>query len=171
MKKIRKRVRVVEKADRDKWKILMEEKFNDKVKLNKEKVRKIVSQRFYKWLKVFEKAELRRILVRKSWDHAINLRKDFVPRKRKTYLILKEEKEQVREFVKEQFRKGYIRPSKSPQTSPVFFVEKKNGKKRMVQDYRYLNKGTVKNNYPLSLISDLINTMGTKKVFTKMDLL
>ena len=124
MKKIRKRVRAVEKADRDKWKILMEEKFNDKVKLNKEKVRKIVSQRFYKWLKVFEKAELRRILVRKSWDHAINLRKDFVPRKRKTYLILKEEKEQVREFVKEQFRKGYIRPSKSPQTLPVFLVEK-----------------------------------------------
>jgi len=124
MKKIRKRVRVVEKADRDKWKMLMEEKFNDKVKLNKEKVRKIVSQRFYKWLKVFEKAELRRILVRKSWDHAINLRKDFVPRKRKTYLILKEEKEQVREFVKEQFRKGYIRPSKSPQTLPVFLVEK-----------------------------------------------
>jgi len=124
MKKIRKRVRVVEKADRDKWKMLMEEKFNDKVKLNKEKVRKIVSQRFYKWLKVFEKAELRRILVRKSWDHAINLRKDFVPRKRKTYLILKEEKEQVREFVKEQFRKEYIRPSKSPQTLPVFLVEK-----------------------------------------------
>ena len=124
MKKIRKRVRVVEKVDRDKWKMLMEEKFNDKVKLNKEKVRKIVSQRFYKWLKVFEKAELRRILVRKSWDHAINLRKDFVPRKRKTYLILKEEKEQVREFVKEQFRKGYIRPSKSPQTLPVFLVEK-----------------------------------------------
>ena len=40
----------------------------------------------------------------------------------------------------------------------------------MVQDYRYLNKRTIKDNYPLPLISDLINTMGTKKVFTKMDL-
>jgi len=49
-------------------------------------------------------------------------------------------------------------------------VEKKDGKKRMVQDYRYLNKGTIKDNYPLPLISDLIDTMGTKKVFTKMDL-
>ena len=67
-------------------------------------------------------------------------------------------------------RKGYIRPSKSLQTSPVFFVGKKNRKKRMVQDYQYLNKGTVKDNYPLSLISDLIDTIGTKKVFTKMDL-
>ena len=52
----------------------------------------------------------------------------------------------------------------------MFFVEKKNGKKRMVQDYRYLNKGTVKDNYSLPLISDLINTIRTKKVLTKMDL-
>ena len=67
-------------------------------------------------------------------------------------------------------RKGYIRPSKSPQTSPVFFVEKKDGKKRMVMDYHSLNEQTVKNNYPLPLITDLINSMGSKKVFTKMDL-
>ena len=69
-----------------------------------------------------------------------------------------------------QLRKGYIRPSKSPQTSPVFFVGKKNRKKRMVMDYRSLNEQTVKNNYPLLLITDLINNMGSKKVFTKMDL-
>jgi len=108
--------------------------------------------------------------VRKPWDHTINLREDFVPRKGRIYLISRKEKEEVREFVEEQLRKGYIQPLKSPQTSPVFFVGKKDRKKRIVQDYRYLNKGTVKNNYPLPLISDLIDTMGTKKVFTKMDL-
>ena len=67
-------------------------------------------------------------------------------------------------------RKGYIRPSKSPQTSLVFFVPKKDGKKRMVQNYWYLNSWMVKNNYPLPLISDLIDSIGKKKVFTKMDL-
>jgi len=100
----------------------------------------------------------------------INLREDFMPRKGRTYLMSREEKEEVREFVEEQLRKGYIRPSKSPQTSPVFFVEKKDRKKRMVQDYQYLNKGTVKDNYLLPLILDLIDTIGIKKVFTKMDL-
>ena len=59
---------------------------------------------------------------------------------------------------------------KSPQTSLVFFVPKKDEKKRIVQDYRYLNSWTVKNNYPLPLISDLIDSIGKKKVFTKMDL-
>jgi len=49
-------------------------------------------------------------------------------------------------------------------------MPKKDGKRRMVQDYCYVNKGTIKNSYPLPLISELIDSMGTKKVFTKMDL-
>jgi len=52
----------------------------------------------------------------------------------------------------------------------VFFVDKKNGGKRMVMDYKRLNKQTVKNNYPLPLITDLVDSMGNKRVFTKMDL-
>ena len=54
--------------------------------------------------------------------------------------------------------------------SPVFFVGKKNGSKWMVMDYCNLNDQTVKNNYPLPLITELIDNMGSKKVFTKMDL-
>jgi len=54
--------------------------------------------------------------------------------------------------------------------SPVFFVGKKDGSKRMVIDYHNLNDQTIKNNYPLPLITELIDNMGSKKVFTKMDL-
>ena len=113
----------------------MEKKFDDEVKLDREKVRKIVLQRFHKQLKVFEKVESKRMLVRKPWDHVINLRKDFMPRKKRVYLMLRKEKKEMREFVEEQLRKEYIRPSKSPQTLLVFFMGKKNGKKRIVQDY------------------------------------
>ena len=74
------------------------------------------------------------------------------------------------EFITEQLRKGYIRLSKSPQMALVFFIGKKNGKKRMVQDYKYLNEWTVKNNYPLPLISDIVKNISTKKVLTKIDL-
>jgi len=66
--------------------------------------------------------------------------------------------------MKDQLRKGYIRLSKLLQTSLVFFVLKKDGKKRMVQDYKYLNGWMIKNNYPLPLISDLIDSIGKKKV-------
>ena len=93
-----------------------------------------------------------------------------MPKKGKIYLLSRVEREEVQEFMKDQLRKGYIRPSKLPQTSPVFFVPKKDGKKRMVQDYWYLNSWVVKNNYLLPLISDLIDSIGKKKMFTKMDL-
>ena len=52
----------------------------------------------------------------------------------------------------------------------MFFVGKKDGGKCMVMDYRRLNKQRVKNNYPLPLIMDLVDSMGNKRVFTKMDL-
>ena len=51
----------------------------------------------------------------------------------------------------------------------VFFVEKKGRKKRIVQDYRYLNEWTIKNSYSLSLILDIIENIGIK-IFTKLDL-
>ena len=108
--------------------------------------------------------------TRKIWDYAIDTKEGFVPRKMKVYPLSREEKEEVCKFIQEQLRKEYIRPLKSPQTAPVFFVGKKDGKKRMVQDYRYLNEWTIKNNYPLPLISDIVENIGTKKVFTKMDL-
>ena len=54
--------------------------------------------------------------------------------------------------------------------SLVFFVSKKNGGKRIIMDYHNLNDQTIKNNYPLPLIMDLIDNMGSKQVFTKMDL-
>jgi len=98
------------------------------------------------------------------------LKKRFIPRKEKFYLLSREEREEVREFIQKQTRKGYIQPSKLLQTVLVFFVGKKDKKKRIVQDYWYLNEWIVKNNYPLPLILDIIENIGTKKVFTKLDL-
>ena len=110
-------------------------------------VEKIVPRPFYKYVKVFEKKKSERMLTRKVWDHAIDLREGFMPKKEKIYPLSRVEREEVQKFVKNQLRKGYIRPSKSLQMSLVFFVLKKDSKKRMVQDYRYLNSWTIKNNY------------------------
>jgi len=136
----------------------------------KQTVEELVSKRFWKWRKVFGKAESERMPVQKLWDHAIELKEGFVPRKGKMYSLSRDEREEVQAFVEDQLRKGYIQPSKSPQTSPVHFVAKKDGKRRMVQDYRYINKGTIKNTYLLPLITDILDGVGTKKMFTKLDL-
>ena len=91
-------------------------------------------------------------------------------RKKKVYLLSRGERKEVYEFVNKQLRKEYIRLLKSPQMALVFFVRKKDGKKQMVQNYRYLNEWTIKNNYPLPLISDVVENISMKKVFTKIDL-
>jgi len=78
---------------------------------------------------VFGKVKLERILTRKVWDHAIDLKKTFKPQKERIYPLSKNEREKVQNFVEDQLRKGYIRLSKSSQMLPVFFVDKKDGSK------------------------------------------
>jgi len=53
--------------------------------------------------------------------------------------------------------------------APVFFIKKKDGSLRLVQDYRALNSMTVKNKYPLSLISELVSQLRRARYFTKLD--
>jgi len=134
------------------------------------KIEEMVPKKILKWRKVFGKVESERMPTRKIWDHAIDLKEMFKPRKGKIYPLFKNEREKVQNFMEDQLRKGYIRPSKSPQTLPVFFVGKKNKSKWMVMDYCNLNSQTVKNNYLLPLITELIDNIGSKRVFTKMDL-
>ena len=69
---------------------------------------------------------------KKIWDYVIDTKEEFVPRKRKVYPLLREERGEGHEFIEEQLRKGYIRPLKLSQMAPMFFVGKKDGKKRMV---------------------------------------
>jgi len=111
---------------------------------------------------VFGKVESERMLIRKVWDHAIDLKEMFKPKKGRIYPLSKNEKEEVQNFIEDQLRKGYIRPSKFPQTLPVFFMSKKDGGKRIVIDYHNLNDQIVKNNYLLPLITDLIDNIESK---------
>ena len=46
--------------------------------------------------------------MQKAWDHAIELKEGFVPKKGKVYLLLREERKEIQAFVKDQLRKGYI---------------------------------------------------------------
>jgi len=77
----------------------------------------------------------------------------FKLQKGRVYPLFKNKREEVQNFVKNQLKKGYIRPSKLPQTFPVFFMGKKDGSKRMIMDYCNLNNQTIKNNYLLPLIT------------------
>ena len=130
----------------------------------------LVTKEYHKFHKVFLKKESKHMPLWKPWDHTIDLKDMFKLKKGHIIPLSPAEQEEVTAFLDDQLKKGYIRPSKSPQTSLVFFIPKKDRKKRMVQDYHYLNKHMVKNNHLLPLIVQLVDKLQGAKLFTKMDL-
>ena len=120
---------------------------------------------------MFEKEASEQMPERKPWDHAIDLKTNFILKDCKIYSLSPKEQKKQDKFLEENLRKGYIWPSKSPMASPFFFVSKKDSKKlRPCQDYRRLNERMIKNTYPLPWVDELLDKLKGAKYFTKLDL-
>ena len=94
----------------------------------------MVPKEYQKYAKVFSKEESKQYPPKRVWDHAIEFKEgapDTVDCK--VYPLNQVEDVAVQEFVKTELQKGYIRVSKSPFTSPFFFIRKKDGKLRPVR--------------------------------------
>jgi transposase InsO family protein len=103
-------------------------------------------------------------------DHAIELEEGKVPPHMPIYNLSQNELTVLREYIADALEKGWIRPSKSPAGAPILFVPKADGSLRLCVDYRGLNRITIKNRYPLPLISELLDRFSRAKVFSKLDL-
>jgi hypothetical protein len=77
---------------------------------------------------------------------------------------------ELKEQLDELEQKGFIQESISPWGTPVIFVDKRDGGRRMCRDYRNLNNVTIKNKYPLPRIQDLFDQVRGAGVFSKIDL-
>ena len=110
MKKQKKGKTMEIKKVAEEWEIWDEE---EEAARSEAEAKKMVPEKYYQWIKVFGKKQSGRMPTRKVWDHVIDIKEGFVPRKGKVYPLSREEREEVREFIKEQLRKGYIQPSKS----------------------------------------------------------
>ena len=89
----------------------------------------LVPKEYHKYVKVFLKEKSERMPIRKPWNHVIELKDMLKSKKGRLIPLSHEEQEEVSAFIDDQLRKEYIQPSKSEQTSPVFFIPKKDGKK------------------------------------------
>ena len=147
-----------------------QKQFNIQRLQSQEDLQNLIEPNYFKeFPEVFRKQEFDKLPERCPWDHAIELIPGFKPTDCKIYPLSIIENQALDQFLDENLKIGHIRPSKSPMASPFFFVKKKSGELRSVQDYRKLNSMTIKNKYPLPLIPELIDKLKDSTCFTKLN--
>ncbi|MGL4645756.1 MAG: reverse transcriptase family protein [Cetobacterium sp.] len=106
----------------------------------------------------------------RSCDCAINLLPGATPPRERIFPLSQPEATAMTEYIQEELKKGFIRPSVSPASSGFFFVKKRDGGLRPCIDYRALNDITVKFRYPLPLMPSALEQLRRARFFTKLDL-
>nr|GEX75652.1 uncharacterized protein [Tanacetum cinerariifolium] len=139
----------------------------------KVEVPKVIEQVLYEFKDVMHKELPKKLPPRREVDHTIELETGSNPLPlpaKAPYRMPPPKLEELRNQLKELMDVGYIRPLKDSYGAPVLFQRKKDGSLRMCIEYRALNKVTINNNYPISIIANLFDQLGKARYFTKLDL-
>jgi hypothetical protein len=132
---------------------------------------KDVPEQYRDYKDVFSEEKAKRFLPAREDDHQIKFTEN-VPKyfKADVYSLTIDQMAFLRKWLDEELNKGFIRPSKSLYPCPTFLIKKKNGNYRVVQNYKILNEHTIPDKHPLPLITNLIEQLHGKMLFTKFDI-
>jgi len=119
---------------------------------------------------IFSQERINTLPEHTKYDHRVHLVPDAKLPDGPIYPLSKKELDALWDYIKEMEDHGKIRRSSSPIGAPILFVPKPDGTLWLCVDYRGLNKITVKNKYPLALMSELRSRLGKATSFTKLDL-
>jgi hypothetical protein len=127
-------------------------------------------EKYKDFVDVFEKNNVDQLPAHRPYDCPIDLEERHSPPFGPIYGLSEPELQAMCDYLTENLAKGFVQHSKSPAGAPILFVKKKDGSLRLCVDYRGFNKITKRNQYPLPLISGLLDRLCTEKIFTKLDL-
>uniref|UniRef100_A0A8C5M117 Gypsy retrotransposon integrase-like protein 1 n=1 Tax=Leptobrachium leishanense TaxID=445787 RepID=A0A8C5M117_9ANUR len=129
-----------------------------------------VPKPYLEYADVFNKQGVETLPPHRAYDCPIDLVQGATIPHGRLYPLSQPELTVLKEYIRENLDKGFIRPSTSPAGAGIFFVSKKDGGLRPCVDYRELNDITIKNRYPLPLIPELMERLQDATIFTKLDL-
>jgi len=130
-----------------------------------------ISKEYQKYKILFEKeSDQEALLKHQSWNHEIKLIYDKKFTKQFIYSLLTKKLDALRQYLKKNMRKEFIKESQSSAKYSILFISKLNKSLRLCVDYRALNNITIKNSYSLSLISELQDRLQRAQWFMKFDI-
>ena len=119
---------------------------------------------------VFKQAEMTQLSSYELYNHIIDLEKGKALLFDTLYLISLTELKTLCKYVNKNLETELIKHSSSAAASLMMFVPKKNRTLRPVINYRELNKITVKNQYSLPLITEVLDRLSSTKIFSKLNI-
>jgi len=122
------------------------------------------------FVRIFGKEAQAALPAHGEQDMIMDLESGMQPPTGKLYPLSPDEPELLKEYLDEMLKKGKIHASKSIAGPSIFFANLAKRKLRIGVDYRGLNAITIKEKYPLPLMTTLMEQVGTSQIFSKLDL-
>jgi len=129
-----------------------------------------VPSKYHEFADVFSKTKAETLPSHYSYDLKINLEEGAQPLVGFIYSLSASEQEALKEFIEENLNTSFIQPTSSPYGALVLFVKKKDSSLCLCVNFRGLNRISKKDCYPLSLISNLLDSPHKAQVYSKIDL-
>jgi hypothetical protein len=126
-------------------------------------IKAIIPPEYHQYLKIFKNINTNKLPPHHPCDYKIPLEDGFQPPFGPLYSLSHPELEELKRWLEENLRKGFICASSSPAAVPILFIKKGDGSLQLVVDYRGINEGTIKNRYPLPLMQDTLMNLSRAK--------
>jgi len=129
-----------------------------------------IPEEYHEYADVFSKSKAETLAPHRPYDLQIDLEKDSHPLVGTIYSLFKFKQETLKEFINKNLTNGFIHSTSSSHKALVLFIKKKDGSLWLCVDFRGLNRITKKDQYPLPLISDLLDSPRKARIYTKINL-
>ena len=147
---------------------------SETVGLNQDEIKQRLPSEYHDYLDVFDRSKADELPPHRPYDHRLEFMDGAdtakLPKTR-IYPMSGHKLEQVKKYLDEHLRKGFITPSKAPFASPVLFAEKPNEGLRFCVDYRRLNEIIKRNRYSIPLIDEILTRVQGCKYLTRLDII
>jgi len=126
---------------------------------------------YHDFLDVFSRELMNTLSERRFYDHKIQLQKSKTSIFEPLYDMSQDELRVLKKYLKNNLIKDFIQVSSSFAISSILFVKKPSEELRFCVNYRSLNVMTVKNQYSLPLIREILDRLTKIKYYIKLDII